>query len=37
MLMGTFWRDEGGWSAEGGRYVFAAWVVIDQIGSVDKL
>lgn len=33
-MMGTFRGDKGRWSAEGGRYIFAAWVVMDRIDSV---
>lgn len=35
--MGTFRWDKWGWCAEGGRYIFAAWVVMDCIGSGSKL
>lgn len=37
MMMGTFWRDKGRWSAKGGRYIPAAWVVMNQIDSAGKI
>ena len=35
-MMGTFGGDEGRWSTKAGRCIFAAWVVMDCIGSVQK-